>query len=311
MKEPGERIWKNLLVRCGSPNCAQRIRIRPAVLTRFRGIEFQNRWYHETACLEDELIVRVRNLLAVNRTGARAHRVPIGLLLVQRGAITAAELRDSLRLQRQAGGGKLGYWLQQITAVDEEQICAALGQQWGCPVFPLDGRAASAMPANVPPYALLAAAKAVPAFATLDGRQWHIAFSERIDHTLLYAWEAILECKTFACVARESAVNEALDELQRAAENEVCFDSMRDAQEMAATIGSYAAQWDARQIKVERAAGFIWAAFFQRGARRDLLFRVSRERVAAREHIAPAPDKALVIPADIRRDGVWKAGETR
>ena len=204
----GEFRWKDLLVRCGSQNCSLHVKVQPAVLARFRGIHFQHRWYHETACLQDDLIARLRSLLRVEGNAVRAHRVPIGLLLVKRGVITPEQLREALRLQRLAGSGKLGYWLQQITNLDEEQVCAALGQQWGCPVFPLDRQAAPFIRGNAPPYSLLASARAVPAFTTLDAREWHIAFSERIDHTLLYAWEEILECKTFACVARDNRVRD-------------------------------------------------------------------------------------------------------
>jgi hypothetical protein len=301
--------WKHLMIRCGSPGCSLRLKVQPALLARFRGIHFNNRWYHEAACLKEALVGQLKQmLLSYGQSRNRAHRLPLGLLLVKRGAITPGELREGLRLQRLAGTGKLGYWLRQITAIDEDQICVALGQQWGCPVFPLDRHTLPPFTRYSPPYPLLAAAKAIPAFGTPDGRQWHIAFSERIDHTLLYALEEILVCQTFACVSRESAVNEALEQFRKhTSGKEICFDSVRDPGEMAATICSYAAQMDVRQLKVVRAGGHIWGALFQRGARRDLLFRVPS-----------VPDGRIVEPllaqikdypplADIRRDGVFDA----
>jgi hypothetical protein len=282
---------------------------QPAVLARFRGIHFNHRWYHDIACLQDALLAQLKRQLWASGTGNhRPHRMPIGLLLVKRGAITPAELRNGLELQRAAGTGKLGYWLRQFTTLDEDEICAALGQQWGCPVFPLDRQTAPPVTRNAPPYLLLAAAKAVPVFATRDGRQWHIAFSERIDHTLLYALEEILECQTLACVARESAVNEALELFQkRASGNEICFDSVRDPVEMAATICSYAAQMDARQVKTVRAAGYLWVAFFQRGSRRDLLFRLPSEVLRSPLESLEEPGKAISTLADMRKDSVRDA----
>lgn len=237
--------------------------------------------------------------------------MPLGLLLVKRGAITPGELREGLRLQRQAGTGKLGYWLRQFTSLEEDQICAALGQQWSCPVFPLDPRTSPPLTPYFPPYPLLAAAKAVPAFATRGGRQWHIAFSERIDHTLLYALEEILACQTFPCVSRESAVNEALEHLRkRATGTEISFDSVRDPGEMAATICSYAAQMDVREVRVVRAGSYIWVAFFRKGARRDLLFRVPS--VPAPRDLEPLLPQIKVFPeaADSRRDGVFGVAES-
>jgi hypothetical protein len=301
--------WKHLMIRCGSPACSLRLNLQPAVLARFRGIHFNHRWYHDIACLQEALLAQLkRQLLPTGARSHRPHRIPIGLLLLKRGAITPEELRDGLRLQRTAGTGKLGYWLRQVTALDEDEICAALGQQWGCPVFPLDRQTAPPVTRNAPPYLLLAAAKAVPAFATHDGRQWHIAFSDRIDHTLLYALEEILECRTLACVARESAVNEALELFQKhTSASENCFDSVRDPGEMAATICSYAAQMDARQVKTVRAAGYLWAAFFQKGARRDLLFRLPPEALPSPLELLAGQGKAIPTLADMRKDGVRDA----
>jgi hypothetical protein len=299
--------WRDLLVRCGSPNCGFRLKVQPALLTRFRGVQFQRRWYHQPACLREDLLARVRSLLSVSGSLPRPYRIPIGLLLIKRGAITSQQLRAALNLQRQAGTGNIGYWLRHVTNLGDEHICAALSQQWGCPVFPLEGSAAHFITNNAPPHLLLESAKAVPAFAALDGREWHIAFSERIDHTLLYAWEQILQCKTFPCVARASAINEALELSQkRITRKEICFDSVRDPLEMAATICSYASQMDAREIKVERAVGHIWAALFQGNARRDLLFRVIPEAPFSKGFL-PVLDKANPEAADIRRDGVWTA----
>jgi hypothetical protein len=302
--------WKDLLIRCASPHCGLRLKVQPALLARFRGIQFQRHWYHEAACLKEDLTSRLRSLLSVSAATPRPHRIPIGLLLIKRGVITPGQLRTALDRQRQAGTGNIGYWLMQVANLDEEQICAALSQQCGCPVFPLEAHVLPSLTSNAPPFLLFEAAKAIPAFATLDGREWHIAFAERIDHTLLYAWEQILQCKTYACVARASAINEALELSQkRVTRKEICFDSVRDPLEMAATICSYAAQMDARQIKVERAVGYVWAALFQRNARRDLLFQVAPESNSRARQFLPVSYKANQLPADIRRDGVWNAAE--
>ena len=302
--------WKHLMVRCSSPGCSLRLNVHPALLARYRGIHFNNRWYHETACLREALAGQLKRILvSYAKGGSRAHRLPLGLLLVKRGAITPGELREGLRLQRRAGTGKLGYWLRQITTIDEDQICAALGQQWGCPVFPLHQQTSPPFLPDCPPYPLLVSAKAIPVFSTSEGRQWHIAFSERIEHTLLYGLEEILGCRTIPCVSRESAVNEALEQLRKSANgNEICFDSVRDAGEMATTICSYAAQMDIREVKVVRAGGYIWVAFFRRGARRDLLFRVPSVPEARGVEPLPAQIKAFPEAADMRGDGVFGAG---
>jgi hypothetical protein len=298
--------WKHLMIRCGSPDCSLRMKMQPAVFARFRGIHFQSRWYHEALCLTEALVDAVKQMLSNAVPGRqRPHRLPLGLLLVKRGAITPQELREGLRLQRQAGTGKLGYWLRQFTALEEDQICAALSQQCGCPVFPLNEHTAPPPTPDAPPYPLLATAKAVPVFTTPNGRQRHIAFSERVDHTLLYALEEILGCRTFACVARESAVAEALEQFRkRSAGNEICFDTVRDPAEIAATICSYAAQMDVREVKVVPAGGYLWVAFFRKGVRRDLLFRVPSGDAACAGELPLPQIKAFPEMDDMRRDGV-------
>lgn len=297
--------WDALTVRCASPQCLQRPRTRLAFETRFRGVCFQDRWYHQSSCLNETLLAVVKQLLP-GPAGRRVHfhRIPIGLLLVKRGVITPEQLREALRLQRQAGSGKLGYWLQQFTSITEEELCAALGQQWGCPVFPLNSRTFLPVSEETPPYPILFAAKAVPVYTGQDGRLMHIAFSEGIDHSLLYVLERVMGCRTIPCIASQSAVAEALEHVRKhAAGNEICFDSVRDPAEIAATSCSYAAQMDIREMKIVSAAGFLWVAFFRQGTRRDLLFRVP---ASASGRAKPFLDHINVFPeiADKRRDGV-------
>jgi len=302
---PADFSWKGLTVRCAAANCPVRFNMQPAWLAKYRGVQFQQRWYHSAECLEGALVQALLPLLVPSRNPAvRAHRLPIGLLLVKRGAITPEELREAVRLQNEAGAGKLGYWLRQLTNLTEDQICMALSQQWGCPVFPLERHVISTSVGQSVPFPILAAAKAVPAFASLGGRQWHVAFSDHVDHTLLYAIEEVLDCRTLPCVSRESAVKESLELLRKnSAGKETCFDTLRDPDEMASTICNYAAQMEIRKLKLVRAAGYVWAALHRQDGRRDLLFRLGAETVI------PLPDgtgtpKAKVRPVDIRRDAV-------
>lgn len=299
-------FWKNLTIHCGSPSCSVRPKVRFAALAHFRGIHFQRAWYHQAACLNEALTAAVQRIISnpipVHRRG---HRLPIGLLLVRRGVISPEQLRQGLHLQRVAGTGKLGYWLRQITRLEEDQICAALSQQWGCPVFPLDSKSAAPITPDAPPYLLFAAAKAFPVFATSDGRCRHIAFADHIDHSLLYALEQLLGCHTIPCVARESAINDALEQLRkRFAGTEICFDTVHEAGEIASIICSYAAQMDVRELKIARGAGYLWAAFFRKEVRRDLLFRLpsaaSQPSLSANSQIKVFPEIAEAAEEGVR-----------
>src|ERR1700690_2612169 len=95
--------WEQFIIRCGSPLCIRHQKALPSVLARYRGIYYNNRWYHEIACVEQSLIPRLEQLLSsYAQDRSRAHRLPLGLLLISRGAITPIQLREALLRPRSA-----------------------------------------------------------------------------------------------------------------------------------------------------------------------------------------------------------------
>src|SRR5215813_3217054 len=201
--------WLNRFrVRCSAERCPNRGSLFPSWLRASSGLHFEGRWYCEPSCIEPVLEFRLRNLLSgFVAQKNKNHRLPIGLLLVDRGVVSADQLRDALRSQRKSAGcGRIGQWLLRMGAVTEHQVAAALAQQWGCPLFPLDYQTAHPSWSNLVPLPLLDSSKAVAAHASADSRVVHLAFGERIDHHLLYAVEQMLDCRTVACVAPESKV---------------------------------------------------------------------------------------------------------
>jgi len=301
--------WNHLMVHCGAPDCTRRGKSQLALVARFTGIYYNNGWFHNTSCLKGALVNQLQHLLlSFAKEQEKPYRLPIGLLLVNRGAITSQDLRAALQLQRRAGYGKLGYWIRQIVDLSEARLTAALSQQWGCPVFPLNEHTSFTAVRDCPPFPLLAAAKAVPAYRAPDGRQLHIAFSDHVDHTLLYALGEILDCQTVACVSTESSVNLALEMLRRhGSSHEICFDSVHEPLEIAAAICSYAAQLSARRLKVVRAGGYVWAALFRGEVRRDLLFRAPAPQQFRPREPQGTGIKDIPSIADKRRDGVYDA----
>jgi hypothetical protein len=271
-----------------------------------RGVTLDGRWYCSGECLLGPLITQVRGLLAgAGRERPHRHRVPLGLLLVNRGALSQEQLREALQAQSSGGGERLGHLVRRMGIVPAEEVTAALAHQWGCPVFPLDPRVPILGCQDLLPLALLEAARAVPVYVSPDGRSLHLAFGERLDHTTLYAVERMLQCRTVACVAEETAVGKVLEELQRgAAQAESSFDTMRDPREIAWTIRSYAGEYRASHIALARASAYLWVRFACGPGSRDLLFRL---RSAADSVPGPYSPKVFPDPADKRKDGVSNA----
>lgn len=301
--------WRKVTTPCASKDCPRRGRFWPWWLHKSGGFETHGRWYCSRECLQSALSAPVHVLLSGYQfERERTHRFPIGLLLVNRGDITHGQLRAALQRQREAGHGRLGDWLQDISPLTAQQLTAALGQQWGCPVFPLEQRAPLDVWSDLIPFPLLASASAVPAFFSPEKRVLHLAFCERVDHTLLYAVEQMLQCRTVPCVATGAAVRMQLEQIRvLTSGNHTCFDTVRNSTEMTSTICNYAVELRANRVVLARAGAHIWVRFFRGHSAKDLLFRVlpkTHDTVVERSSAPPKPSGAL---ADGRKDGVSDA----
>ncbi len=258
------RAWRDfrqkLAVKCG--NCG-RIHSR-SLWRRIRGgpsgVRMQASWYCRPECLERALSEALGRAHPVaQRDVVASHRVPLGLLLLSRQQLTAAQLRTALELQRAAGHGKIGEWLQKLGFATEPQITAALARQWSCPVLRTGpgGLAGRRFPSI--PVLLLESFQMIPVgFAEATGTLL-IAFSEGVDHTVLYAVEQMLGCRTDACFVCPSVLQKGLQALaQRHAAADVVFDRTQDAHECARIIGSYSAKVGAEEVRLARCGKHIW-----------------------------------------------------
>jgi hypothetical protein len=269
--------FDRFLQKCAHAACQQRGKVWPGWLRRPEGAEFQSRWYCSPACVGEAAESEFLRLFQEFRPEKRkAHRIPLGLLLVSRGAITSEQLREAVQLQQEARQGKLGFWLRQIGAINEADLVTALGMQWGCPVFPLERHHAYLQCGALVPFPLLEAARVLPVHFAPGNKLLYLAFADRIDHSLLYAVEQMLGCHTAPSVAGESAVGEALEHIHRAAgqAEETVFDSLRDPREMARTTCNYATKLQSKAFRAVRAANYIWVRFESCGVARDLLFQL-------------------------------------
>jgi len=216
-------------------------------------------WYCQADCLQWALVEALGQESSARRETAVAHRIPLGLLLLSRQQLTAAQLRTALELQRAAGKGKIGEWLQQLGFASEVQITAALARQWACPVLKT-GPVAFGAGRFVPvPAILLESFQMIPVEFAESTRTLLIAFGESIDHTVLYAIEQMLGYRTEACFVSPSILREGLKALaQNHAAKDVVFDRVDDTDECARIIGSYAARVGAEEVRMAQCGTHIW-----------------------------------------------------
>jgi hypothetical protein len=203
--------------------------------------------------------------------------MPVGLLLLQRGLLSQTQLREALQRQREAGKGKIGYWLRELGLIDEETLTSVLAQQYGCPKFPLERLASPLELEQLLPLTLLESVCAVPAYSGPDTGALYLAFGDRVDRSALFAIEQMLGRQTIGCVARESVVCELLEQYRRTTNRtEIHFESMREPVEITRTVYNYARELKAQRITLITTRNYIWVRLHRLVSNRDLLFRMTR-----------------------------------
>jgi hypothetical protein len=202
--------------------------------------------------------------------------------MLSRGCVDNEQLRKALKAQKDSGSGRVGEWLRHIGAATEEQVTHALGVQWSIPVFPLNQTRQYLECAHLVPLPLLEAAEMVPVHYIATSHHLYVAFVDRINHTALYAVEKMLECHTEPCLALQSHVRQALEELRRRPRSvEITFDCAGEPGEMADTTLSYVSRLGAESVRITGFSGFIWTRIFSPSGSSDVLFRVREDRPEA------------------------------
>lgn len=272
--------WPSRRVACTSSECAGRPNWHQ-VVNRGKTVQLQGSSFCFPLCFEREL----RGVLRANpispQTARVSWRIPIGLLLLSRGALTEYDLQRALSLQKQAGTGKLGHWLQQLKLAGEEQIAAALAMQWACPLL-------RQFPPQIPdhkiPICLMERLRMIPVHFSNAGRSLRIAFAGCVDYPALVSVERMLEVKTEACLAKESHIEAALTAAkQRPGSREKVFDNCRDDEEIVRIISSYAEELDATEVRAVTCHEFFWTTILGRSSV-GLLFQMSSRRFSSDEY---------------------------
>lgn len=187
-----KKVSASLFPECGNPLCESG-RLH---LWRNRAVPvFEGRW----ACSEDCTAAMVTSALVREFDGGQPapeqhrHRLPLGLLLLSQGVITQEQLKVSLDAQKAAGSGKLGTWLMRQHGIKEKYITRALGIQWGCPVFSVEGHQVELI-APVMPRLLVEAFGIIP-LRVAAGQILYVAFEDRIDPCLTLALERMTKLR--------------------------------------------------------------------------------------------------------------------
>lgn len=260
---------------CQNPNCPlgkQRAAFwnRPA-----SAIIFQALRHCSLECFEQAAQAQFQKLLAAAKRRLPAgHRIPLGLLLLERGLISQEALRRTLQVQRQAGRGRIGEWLEAGGHLSCREVALALGAQWSLPVFPITQQRTYLECADLVPIPLLESSGMVPVHYNRAARSLYVAFAEYVDYPALKAIERMLDCRAEPCIAEEAGITRAIEEMrQQPRPPEIALHDSLSALEMARTARSYAAQLNAASARLEACNDYLWLRFDSGASPHHLLFR--------------------------------------
>ena len=278
----------DLTRRCKNPTCPHRGRPWRILRASTEGIFLNGFWHCSSACFEETLgEFLVRLLPAATRQKSTAHRIPLGLLLLSLGLINEAQLKQALKAQRESEKGRLGDWLRNLGTVTEMQITQALARQWSLAVFPLANNEKYRECAHLVPLPLLENSEMVPVHFLPPTRQLYMAFAEGVDYTALYAVEQMLDLRTEPCLAPQSEIQCALDEIRRQPRpREILYELLRDpqgwaksARAMAGTVRRQAEETGTQEVRLVACGGFLWSRLQDSSGFSDLLFQIVSENV--------------------------------
>lgn len=180
---------------CANPNCASgwlhawRRRTTPVI---------ERGWSCSSGCtraLLNRFIRREGEARSLSATGHR-HRIPIGLVLVEKGWIGHEHLKRGLEAQKSENAGRIGEWLVRHCGLEEHQLTKALSIQWNCPVFSLDGLPTLSVVSALPRL-FMDSFQFFPVRLSNTGTLY-IAFEDHIDHSVTLGIERITGLKVEA-----------------------------------------------------------------------------------------------------------------
>ncbi len=237
------------------------------------GIQLADDWYCGSECLELALRIRFAELARSVKPleTPRPARVPLGLMLFQRGSMNEEQFKAALEEHR-ASGTRIGDVALQHGFVSEEQVAAALAAQWGYPVFTTKG-ALPRPPVQIP-MLLIQMHQMLPIQLTDDGRKLVLGFATRVDHAVIQGLEKVLGCTASPCFITFTDYQTCLNVLSVQNQSQIIHDHMCSSLEMAEIVKNSVLQNSATGLRFALCREYLWTRLTAPEKQIDLLFRL-------------------------------------
>lgn len=231
---------------------------------------FEGGWCCSPECTSAQVAWAVRREIEMlGRTEeSRGHRIPLGLLMLERGWITAAQLRTALAAQRSAGAGRIGEWLKSRCGVSEQMVARALALQWRCPVLPIEGHNPESTAAFLPRL-FVDAFGALP-IRSAAGKLLYIGFEERLDPVLALAVERMTGLQVISGLVPDSAFGPAHARMLQARFPRVELIEAISEQVLARELARRVEKARPIECRLARVHDFFWVRVWKRAQRGPL-----------------------------------------
>lgn len=198
-----------LIGRCSNPECGSgwlqlfRSRNRPV---------FEEGWTCSGECTRKRLEGALRREVDgwMPNVEPHRHRIPLGLLMLERGWITSRQLQKAIAAQRNEGRLRIGEWLVKQGATSEALVARGLSVQWGCPVL---SAANLTLSKKLLPRLFIEAFGALP-LEDSSRRTLYLGFEQCVDTALAFSVERIMGKRIECGILPSSSYVEILDRVK-------------------------------------------------------------------------------------------------
>jgi hypothetical protein len=246
-------------------------------------IRMHGRWYCGPACFATAKEERLSSLLNSGvDPSSHLSRMPLGLILIDRGWLTAAQLREAINQQKEAGG-EIGEILLRCGFASEKQVTAGRATQWGCPVYSAPKHLIQV--GIQIPSTLIQIHSAIPLHFVAAKNRLLVGFVHGIEYGLLFTIQQMTGCQTQSCFVTPNdflfqVQQRELAQRQRGGvtPKEITSETVQTPTEMASIICGYAVEFAADEAIIERCKEYFWTRLKSESIEIDILFKAGGSR---------------------------------
>jgi len=251
-----DRGWSQVWTRCAGPGCDKKVR-GAAGNSHPAGIQVGEQWFCSLACFSQgsrAILTRVATEYVVDPP--REPRLSLGLALLSKGYLSEDQLRSATVKAQDAGLSVENFLLEQGW-VNEKQIAAARGVQWGQPLLGIDP-SDKVVEVNLP-LSLLRAHWAAPIHFSPERNRLLLGFVNRVELGLLQSIEQIAGYRTEPCFITPTEFNQQIARFRTCADYEEVFSGHpADVPQISGKLADLALEVSGVEARFTRCRSWIW-----------------------------------------------------